>query len=448
MFRDWRSAIKWLLLAFSLLVILGLLLGELAAVLALGMGAYIIYTLFQLRRLHRWLSTGQSVSRAPPPETFGLWGFIYDGIYHIQRRERKALEHLKNIIDKAQDSTAALEIAVVMIDSKGRLEWWNPAAEKLLGLITPKDKNQLLTNLIREPRFLDYFQKETYVTPLQLPSPVDNRLMLEYQITRFGEGERLILIRDISQLHRLEMMRKDFVANVSHELRTPITVITGYLETLLDQKESIASRWIKPIEQMYQQSRRMENIIRDLLTLSQLETKSVSRQQTSISVASFLREIKTDAEQLFPEKNHRINIECEDDCELAGNISELYSAISNLVFNAAKYTQNEGLIILRCIPAGNPPTIEVIDNGPGIAAHHIPRLTERFYRVDESRSTDTGGTGLGLAIVKHVLARHSANLVIASTLGKGSHFTCQFPAERLHPARRENKIAQKSASIQ
>jgi two-component system phosphate regulon sensor histidine kinase PhoR len=322
-----------------------------------------------------------------------------------------------------------------MINNRGGLEWWNPAAEQLIGLKTPKDKQQLVINLIREPAFIDYLNKAKFNRPLKLNSPVNPANMLEFQITTFGEGERLMLVRDISQLHRLEMMRKDFVGNVSHELRTPITVITGYLETMLDDKKNLPARWIKPIEQMAQQSHRMENIIRDLLTLSQLETRASSKQQSAIQLCSLLREVKQDAEQVFADKQQGIKIDCADDVYINGNLSELYSAISNLVLNACKYTQPQGLIELTVTRSSQGLSIVVSDNGPGIAPHHIPRLTERFYRVDESRSADTGGTGLGLAIVKHVLARHNGKLEISSQPGKGSQFTCQLPTERLVEAK-------------
>jgi two-component system phosphate regulon sensor histidine kinase PhoR len=240
-----------------------------------------------------------------------------------------------------------------------------------------------------------------------------------------------MLVRDISQLHRLEMMRKDFVGNVSHELRTPITVITGYLETMQDDRQNIPSRWSRPIEQMYQQSQRMENIIRDLLTLSQLETRSASKQLSAVQLQSLLREIKQDAEQVSQDKNQSFRLECDPDIYIRGNINELYSAISNLAINAAKYTQAGGTIELSASNSAEGLKISVSDNGPGIEAHHIPRLTERFYRVDESRSTDTGGTGLGLAIVKHVLARHGGRLEIRSKVGQGSQFSCLLPADRV-----------------
>ena len=426
MFSDWHSALKRLALGFVVLLLAGWLVGSPVLVLLLGTGSYLIYHLLQLRKLYAWLRNYENSDPVPPPESRGIWGYIFDDIYLLQRREREALLDLRSIIDKAQESTAALEMAVVMINNKSGLEWWNPAASRLLGLQNPKDRKQVVTNLIREPVFVEYFNRANFGSPLKLSSPVDPSLMLEFQITSFGEGERLMLVRDISQLHRLEMMRKDFVGNVSHELRTPITVITGYLETMMDDRENV-----RPIEQMAQQSQRMENIIRDLLTLSQLETRSASKQQNSIQLVSLLREIKHDAEQVFSDKHHQISLECASDIYVRCNMNELYSAISNLVLNAAKYTPENGLIALHVAHSSEGLRISVRDNGPGIAAHHIPRLTERFYRVDESRSTDTGGTGLGLAIVKHVLARHGGKLEIRSEVGKGSEFICHLPSERI-----------------
>jgi two-component system, OmpR family, phosphate regulon sensor histidine kinase PhoR len=431
LFSDWHSALKRLALIFFALLLAGWLSGAPALVLLIGTVCYLIYHLRQLGKLYSWLKDNEMSEPVPPPESKGIWGYIFDGIYLLQRREREALLELRSIIDKAQESTAALEIAVIMINNKSGLEWWNPAATKLLGLQNPQDRKQAVTNLIREPVFIEYFNKANFSRPLKLSAPGDSSVMLELQITSFGEGERLMLVRDISQLHKLEMMRKDFVGNVSHELRTPITVITGYLETMMDDRNNLPQRWIRPIEQMAQQSHRMESIIKDLLTLSQLETRATSKDQSSIQLLSLLREIKNDAEQVFSEKSHSITLSCVGNIQIKGNLNELYSAVSNLVLNAAKYTPPKGHIALEVIQNNNGLKIIVKDDGPGIAPQHIPRLTERFYRVDESRSSDTGGTGLGLAIVKHVLARHGGKLEIRSEPGKGSEFICHFPPERV-----------------
>ena len=435
MFSDWYSALRRLALIFSALLAAGWLVGAPALVTLTGVLIYLIYHLRQLRKLYNWLKHNEVSEPTTPPEGRGIWGYVFDAMYLLQRREHEAIADLRSIINKAQESTAVLEMAVIMINGKGGLVWWNPAASHLLGFQSPKDQNQPVINLIREPQFIEYFNRGLYKSPLKLNSPINPSLMLEFQITSFGEGERLMLVRNISQLHKLEMMRKDFVGNVSHELRTPITVITGYLETMLDDKDNLPKRWVRPIEQMSQQSHRMENIIRDLLTLSQLETRSASKQQSDIKLASLLRDIKRDAEQVFADKKQHFELAYAEDIQVRGNMNELYSAISNLVLNAAKYTQTEGEVRLSAgLTEDGGLDVVISDNGPGIDAHHIPRLTERFYRVDESRSTDTGGTGLGLAIVKHVLARHDAKLNIKSIVGKGSDFICHFPPERISRA--------------
>jgi two-component system, OmpR family, phosphate regulon sensor histidine kinase PhoR len=435
LFSDWYSALRRLALIFAALLVAGWLLGAPALVTLAGVLVYLLYHLRQLRKLYNWLKQNEVSEPTAPPEGRGIWGYVFDAMYLLQRREHEAIADLRGIINKAQESTAVLEMAVIMINGKGGLVWWNPAASRLLGFQSPEDQNQPVINLIREPLFIEYFNRGLYKSPLKLSSPINAGLTLEFQITSFGEGERLMLVRDISQLHKLEMMRKDFVGNVSHELRTPITVITGYLETMLDDKDNLPKRWVRPIEQMSQQSHRMENIIRDLLTLSQLETRSASKQQSDIKLSSLLRDIKRDAEQVFADKKQQFHLQCDDSIQVRGNMNELYSAISNLVLNAAKYTQADGEIGLSVdLETDGSLDITISDNGPGIAPQHIPRLTERFYRVDESRSTDTGGTGLGLAIVKHVLARHDARLNIKSEAGKGSDFICHFPPERISRA--------------
>jgi two-component system phosphate regulon sensor histidine kinase PhoR len=429
--REWQIEIKRLLLVLTGALLVGALFGSIPEAIALALVGYLAHSFRQLYIFQRWLRDIALDYRLEPPVSTGVWGEIFDGIYRLQRREREAALYLKNILDKAQESSAALEMAVVMINARGNLSWWNKAAEVLLGFRQAQDQQQSVTNLLREPRFIDYFEKNNYADPLRIPSPSNKKQMLEFQITLFGEGERLMLVRDVSQMHRLESMRSDFVGNVSHELRTPITVINGYLETLLDHQDAVAPRWIKPLQQMHQQAQRMENIVRDLLTLTRLETKALPRVQEEIHVPSLLREVKNEAELAFAAKQHHFELVCEGEYRLRGSMNELYSAVSNLVFNAAKYTPERGEIHIRLGRTGSGLTIEVQDNGAGIEEHHLPRLTERFYRVDESRSTDRGGTGLGLAIVKHVLARHGANLQIASTVGVGSRFTCQFPAERV-----------------
>lgn len=428
--QNWRTELNRICLLLSLAAIVGYAVGHISWVMLISLCLYYLFNLYQLRRFNLWLNRDSSESHSEPPESFGLWGDIFDGIYRLQKQERRASSYLANIIDKAQESSAALEMAVVMINKQSNLDWWNLAAEKLLGFQFPKDRNQSITNLIRDPRFSDYFYNEIYDDTLKMDAPGESNKVLEFQIALFGEHERLMIVRDVTQLHRLESMRKDFVGNVSHELGTPITVIKGYLEAIVDNLDSLDEQWHKPIQQMRQQSLRMENIVRDLLILSSLETKGLTKTQDLIELTTLFSEIENDTKQMFKDESHTFEIICDPSLRLTGKRSEIYSAISNLVVNAAKYTPAGGHIQLSAEANGGLFEIGVQDDGIGIESHHIPRLTERFYRIDGSRSSDTGGTGLGLAIVKHILARHEGNLEISSTHGEGSRFICRLPLSR------------------
>ncbi|MDQ7987927.1 phosphate regulon sensor histidine kinase PhoR [Pseudomonas sp. G34] len=412
----------------------GVITGEYAWAIAIGLAAHLLWNLSQLLRLHAWLKDHQPDE--PPPDGYGLWGEVFDSIYHLQRRNQRARGRLQAVIDRVQESTAALRDAVIMLDSHGNLEWWNKASETLLGLKTPQDSGQSITNLVRDPRFKDYFERGKFVEPLDLPSPVNPRRQLQLNITRYGNQEHLMLVRDVTRLHQLEQMRKDFVANVSHELRTPLTVIAGYLETLHDNVDDINPRWRRALQQMQQQGARMQGLLNDLLLLAKLEATDYPSDNHPVAVDLLLQSIRNDALALSAERNHRISLEADANLRLKGSESELRSAFSNLVFNAVKYTQADGEIRIRWWQDGQGAHLSVQDSGPGIEAKHLPRLTERFYRVDSSRASHTGGTGLGLAIVKHVLLRHRGGLEITSVVGKGSLFTCHFqPAQIAAPTR-------------
>ena len=424
--QDWRAPlIRRLLLLVAACLLLGLITGEYAWALVLGLAGYLGWQLQQLLRLHKWLRTRQGDEA--PPDGYGLWGEVFDSIYHLQRRDQKVRGRLQAVIDRVQESTAALKDAVIMLDRDGNLEWWNIAAEKLLGLKTPQDSGQQITNLVRDPRFIEYFEGNNYQEPLELPSPVSDRLRLQFHITQYGNREHLMLVRDITRIHQLEQMRKDFIANVSHELRTPLTVIAGYLETLLDNVEDVNPRWLRALQQMQQQGGRMQNLLNDLLLLAKREATDYPSDNQPVAVDLLLLSIKNDAQALSGERHHRISLEADPHLKLKGSEAELRSAFSNLVFNAVKYTPDEGEIRVRWWSDEQGAHLAVSDTGLGIESRHLPRLTERFYRVDSSRASNTGGTGLGLAIVKHVLLRHRASLDIASSLGKGSTFTCHFP---------------------
>jgi len=423
--QNWHSTlIRHLLLLVTACLLIGLVSGYYGWSLAAGVTLYLGWTLKQLLRLHDWLRNHQPDEA--PPDGYGLWGEVFDSIYHLQRRDQRVRGRLQAVIDRVQESTAALKDAVVMLDSDGNLEWWNRAAETLLGLKTPQDSGQPVTNLVRHPRFKEYFEQDSYAEPLDIPSPVNDHLRIQLYITRYGNNEHLMLVRDVTRIHQLEQMRKDFIANVSHELRTPLTVICGYLETLLDNVDDVNPRWKRPLSQMQQQGERMQTLLNDLLLLAKLEATDYPSDNQPVQVERLLRTVKSDAQALSGQRNQTITLEAQADVALKGSETELRSAFSNLVFNAVKYTPDGGSIRIRWWADASGAHLSVQDSGVGIDSKPLPRLTERFYRVDSSRNASTGGTGLGLAIVKHVLLRHRARLEISSVLGHGSTFTCHF----------------------
>ncbi|MGV6472820.1 phosphate regulon sensor histidine kinase PhoR [Azotobacter vinelandii] len=425
--------LRSLLAPIAVGLLLGLFLGDYGWSLSGGLAAYLAWNLYQLIRLHHWLKTYQPDE--PPPDASGLWGEVFDGLYNIQRRDQRVRGRLQAVIDRVQESTAALKDAVIMLDAEGNLEWWNRAAETLLGLKTPQDSGQPITNLVRHPQFKTYMDQSNFSASLELPSPLNDRLYLQVQITRYGNGEQLMLVRDVTHVRQLEQMRKDFVANVSHELRTPLTVIAGYLEPMLEHADEVNPRWRRPLQQMQQQAERMKNLLDDLLLLARLEANDNQQLRQPVEVEPLLQAIVKDAQILSGADEHRILLDAEPDLALKGNEAELSSAFSNLVYNAVKYTPAGGEIRLRWWSDRDGAHLSVQDTGIGIESRHLTRLTERFYRVDASRSASTGGTGLGLAIVKHALIHHNGRLEIASEPGKGSLFTCHFPATQLMEGR-------------
>lgn len=414
------------LLSFLLLAgVIGWIIDYPAWALAIGLLSYTALHLRNIEKLYRWLRENPE---ADVPEAHGMWEDIFNRIHKLRRDEVRARDNLLSIIERARTSVSALKEAVVLIDGKGNLEWWNPAAEHLLGLKAPADLGQPVTNLIRDPVFCRYFDQGPYDEPLLMLSETHPGRHLQFEITRFGRNDRLMIVDDVTRLQNLEQMRKDFVANVSHELRTPLTVLSGYLETLLGNSEAVPPRWLRALQQMEAQTGRMNNLVNDLLLLSRLENENVAQEPQRINITALLGQIRNEAVAFGQEKHHDISLECDATVSLMGLENNLRSAFSNLVTNAVKYTPAHGRIRIRWWADDQHAYFSVSDNGIGIDARHIPRLTERFYRADAARSTATGGTGLGLAIVKHVLLQHQAHLDIQSTLGKGSTFTCVFPA--------------------
>ncbi len=420
--------IRHLFIALSVTLFIGFAIEQVAWTLVVFLSGYLVWTISQLWRLYSWLYYDNV---GTPPESKGLWGDVLDAIHRLQRDHQKARDRQQAMLNRIQESTNALKDAVVMTNSRGAMEWWNNSAEEKLGFKFPIDRGQLIYSLVRTPSFKPYFLSKDYKEPLIIASPVHLDMKLQLHITLFGEDDRLIIAQNITRLVRLEEMRRDFVSNVSHELRTPLTVITGYLETLIDHSDGLPSRWLRPLQQMQVQSRRMEALITDLLLLSKIENEGQGVEQETIDVSRLLKTICDDAKSLNTEKQHAIVLDIASESALQGSKTQLQSAFSNILLNAVKYTPAKGEIHVRWYVDEFGGHFSVRDSGVGIDPIHIPRLTERFYRADPSRAAETGGTGLGLAIVKHVLINHDATLEISSMPGEGSTFTCHFVKKRV-----------------
>lgn len=433
--NNWKSELYRLLLWLGAGLIIGWLLNITPWAVALAACGFAARSIYKLHQLQQWLALRSSIE---PPEASGMWGEVMDGLYRMQQKYRRERVRLRALISYLRESFTSLPYGAVIIDSDNNIEWSNNAAQTLLGLRYPEDSGQQIVNLVRAPAFIKYFELEEYSQPLELAAPSQNNIHLQIHITFFGKRSRLLFARDVTQTHRLEQMRKDFVANVSHELRTPLTVINGYLETFADNIGDSDPRWRRALDQMLVQSRRMQTLINDLLLLSRLETLPQADRQLALAVRPILEIIREEALASVGEARE-ISVECDDNIAVIGQRDELHSAFANIVFNAVRYTEPGGKIAIRWYGDRDGACLQVRDNGIGIDAEHIPRLTERFYRVDKSRSMDTGGTGLGLAIVKHVLIRHHAQLVVTSQAGAGSSFTCVFPAAQII---REPMVAQ------
>ncbi|GAA5315215.1 MAG: phosphate regulon sensor histidine kinase PhoR [Candidatus Pelagadaptatus aseana] len=418
--RGFPAEFRRVILLTLLSIAFGLINGQLEWTLILCGGIYMAWTLWRIRQLDLWLKHSQN----PPPDFEGIWGEIVDSIVRLQNHQKRERNRLQAVISRTREVTDSLHNGIVLLDANGNIDMFNPAARRMLGL-RAREYGSPLVNFLRHPSFIEYFESGDYDEPLELPAPRSESTFLQLQVNRFGQGEAAIVIRDITRLQKLQQVRKDFVANASHELRTPLTVLKGYIETL-KYSDACPKPWEKPLAQMEQQANRMSDLIVDLLSLSKLESKDNQEPKTSIRLQRMLEKVVEEGELVSGDKNHSFKLECDPALQIDGYKKELRSAFTNLITNAVKYSEPGTEIKVSARIKNNKVHVSFIDRGEGIDPVHLPRLTERFYRADDSHNSQTGGTGLGLAIVKHILTRHNAELEIDSKVGRGSTFTCIF----------------------
>jgi len=424
----WTRTLTQLALALAAALVAGLLLGNVWPVLTFTALAIVVWHYWKLRSILMRLTARR---RLPPPTGEGVWNELDRLLYRSQRETRKRKRRLIEMLRAYRAAATALPDAVVVVDrNTQRVQWFNEAANQLLGLSYPADLGAGIGERLQPLPVARWLSAGRRAEPLlDVVSPADPDLRLSLRLIPYSETLWLLVARDVSKMMRLEEMRRDFVANVSHELRTPLTVVHGYLD-MLDPREQ--PDWAPMLAEMQRQSQRMTQLVEDLLTLSRLEAQE-SIVEEPVSMSSMLSTLKREAEALS-QGRHAVSVEDDAHVDLVGSTKELHSAFSNLVANAVRYTPTGGSIVIRLARASDDGAVlSVRDSGYGIPAAHLPRITERFYRVSTSRSRESGGTGLGLAIVKHILHLHQARLEIESEVGRGSLFTCRFGPERVHP---------------
>ncbi|MCK9387920.1 MAG: phosphate regulon sensor histidine kinase PhoR [Sulfuritalea sp.] len=395
-----------------------------------ALGFFFLRQLWLVLRLIQW---ARCPLGTPTPSASGAWGAVFEALHRRGRLASAESEQATQELDRFRRAAEALPDGVVILDGRRAIEWMNLQAEACLGLKAAVDIGSRITHLLREPEFLAYLDSPDHRgAPLELHTQRNPGRSLQLQAAPFAAGRTLLLVRDVTQLQRLATMRRDFVANVSHELKTPLTVTLGFVETALDALGNTPPQEIAQyLQTAAAQALRMQQLIDDLLTLSSLETDSPPPLEDPIDAGALLTDVHREVLALSAGR-HRITLENTGPKGLLGSARELRSAFSNLAGNAVRYTPDSGEIVLRWnAEASGGARFSVRDSGIGIAPQHLPRLTERFYRVDRGRSRDAGGTGLGLAIVKHVLERHQAVLQVESEFGQGSVFSAVFPPHRV-----------------
>ncbi|MCC3841352.1 phosphate regulon sensor histidine kinase PhoR [Vibrio parahaemolyticus] len=421
----WKKLAWELAFFYTPWVIVGWIFGYMPWLLLAATALQLVWHLHNQVRLSSWL---WDEKRLTPPSGSGNWESLFNGLYRLQQRQRRKRKELTNLIRRFRNGAESLPDAVVVFRAEGNIVWCNRLAQHLLGFKWPDDSGQPISNLIRTPDFIKYLNKKDFSEPLEMRSPLNVERMLELRIVPYTEGEHLMVVRDVSQLKQLEGMRRNFFANVSHELRTPMTVLQGYLEMTEDPDMVVGPMWSKAHGVMTEQLNRMNSLVNQLLTLSKIEAAPMHELEDVVNVPAMLEVLEKEAISLSGDDQHKLKFDVDTSLRVLGDDDQLRSAISNLVYNAVKYTPPGANIHVRWYQTAQGACLEVEDSGDGIEPQHLHRLTERFYRVDKARSRDTGGSGLGLAIVKHALSHHDSHLEIQSEVGVGSKFSFVLPS--------------------
>ncbi|OEF28641.1 phosphate regulon sensor histidine kinase PhoR [Vibrio rumoiensis] len=424
--------LTWKKLAWSLAffylpwVLIGWFFGFMGWLLLAATALQLLWQLHNQVRLSEWLWDEKRLS---PPSGTGSWEPLFNGIYRLQQKQRRRRKELANLIRRFRNGAESLPDAVVVFRSEGNIVWCNKLAQSLLGFRWPDDSEQPIANLIRTPDFIKYLSKQDFTDPLEMLSPLTPDRVLELRIVPYTDGEHLMVVRDITQLKQLEGMRRNFFANVSHELRTPMTVLQGYLEMTEDPEILAGPMWSKAHGVMTEQLSRMNSLVEQLLTLSKIEAAPIHDLDEIVNIPSMLEILEKEAVALSGQEQHKIVFDIDKQLHVYGDEDQLRSAISNLVYNAVKYTPAGADVYVKWHETAKGACLSVKDSGDGIEPQHIHRLTERFYRVDKARSRETGGSGLGLAIAKHALSHHESYLNIQSEVGEGSCFSFVLPTK-------------------
>jgi two-component system phosphate regulon sensor histidine kinase PhoR len=421
----WSFALARLIGVVAIAVVVGYFLGQVSLTVNAVLAGYLALNYLRLYRLDRWLRKRRTEE---PPDFYGVWGDIVALVMRIYRRKQFHKRRIVQLFREFRRMTTAMPDGVIVMSADREIQWFNRNAARLLSLRRKVDYGQRIDNLVRHPDFIRYLAAGDFSQPVVIRSTVDAGVHLALHVVAYGAGQQLLLVHDVTRQIRLEAMRKDFVANASHELRSPLTVITGYVDALADDP-GMDPTWRGPLEEMRRQAERMRTVVNALIELSRLESSSGEAGTDLVDVSGMLTLMRR--EVLALERHPEVALALESDGKLLGSEQEIHSIFSNLISNAVKYTPPEGRIDIRWWVDAAGGHFSVRDTGVGIAREHLPRITERFYRVDPGRARSTGGSGLGLAIVKHALQRHGGTLEIESEEGVGSRFTCHFPLRRV-----------------